>query len=413
MSGRMSILFLTTVSLTANPRLLKELDLAYRNGFEATVVLFRIGHWGDENDLRLFDRFPGVRFIRLSALRRPFGTWLLGSLLERMARIVCRYMDAPAIHAMASGKRYLQLRRAVARLEGRYDWVVGHNPASFHAALMGARRFGACLGIDVEDYHPAETADPGLARSMRALLRACLGAADYASYAAPLIQEACDRETARPVGPALVIRNTFPREEFPFPATSTAGPLRLVWFSQHVTRGRGLELVLPAVKGCAGEVELHLFGLPDPIFRSQLEAIPHVIIHGTLPQAGLHAALSTCDIGLAVDVLSDGNRDLAVTNKFIAYLQAGLFLAVTDTRAQRRQLAEFPEHGRLFQPDSAAFGRLLEELVAEKARIRSLRQRRYSAAAGLDWEIESGRLLSVWTASGSEAAGHEERKSHT
>jgi hypothetical protein len=86
MSVPPAILFLTTVSLTANPRLLKEVELACRHGYPATVVLFRIGNWGDENDRQLMRRFPGVRFILLSALRRPFGMWLLSSVLERAAR---------------------------------------------------------------------------------------------------------------------------------------------------------------------------------------------------------------------------------------------------------------------------------------------------------------------------------------
>lgn len=406
MSGHRSILFLTTVNLTANPRLLKEIDLATRNGFSATILLFRIGNWGDGNDRRLMQRYPNARFIRLSALRRPFGMWLLGSLLERAARFACRYVDHPAVHAMASGKRYLLLRRAIIRLEeGRFDWVVAHNPAAFHPALLAARRYGARLGIDVEDYHPAEASDPRLARSLRSLLRTCLAGADYASYAAPLIREACDRETARPAGPAPVVLNTFPRSEFPAPETPPTGPLRLVWFSQHVARGRGLELVLPAVARSGGEVELHLYGLPDPDFqRDHLDGTPHISLHGTLPQAELHALLTAYDVGLAIDVLSDGNRDLAVTNKFIAYLQSGLFLAVTETRAQRLQLAGFAEHGILFPPDAQAFARVLAGLVADKFRIRDDRPRRHAAAAGLDWAVESGKLLGIWCDSGTDTA---------
>jgi len=392
-----AILFLTTVSLTANPRILKEVELAYRHGYPATVVLFRIGNWGDENDRQLMRRFPGVRFILLSALRRPFGMWLLSSVLERAARLACRFVDLPSVNAMASGKRYLLLRRAVAGLDGRFDWVVAHNPAAFHAALLASRRFGARLGIDVEDYHPAETSDPHLAKALRALLRDCLAGADYVSYASPLIREACDRETARPSGRSAVLLNSFPRSEFPVPAASPSGPLRLVWFSQHVTGGRGLELVIPAVAAAFGAVELHLFGLPDADFRRQhLERVSNIFLHGTLPQAELHAALTAYDVGLAIDVLSDGNRDLAVTNKFIAYLQSGLFLAVTDTRAQRLQLADFPAHGLLFPPDGKAFEGLLAQLVADKDRIRTGRVQRYEAAAPLDWAVVSGRLLARW-----------------
>lgn len=392
-----SILFLTTLSLSSNPRLVKELELACCAGFDVTVVFFRIGNWGDANDLRWMRDHPSVRCIRLSALRRPFLMWFLGSVLEKAARLFIRFVDVPIANAMASGKRYLLLRRAVGRLGGRYDWVVAHNPSAFHPALLASERLGAHLGIDIEDYHPAETPNPHLAAALRSLMRTCLSRAYYTSYASPLIREASDAETGLPMQEGIVVLNSFPRIEFPLPGQAPAGPLRLVWFSQHVNAGRGLEIVLPALSEHAGAVELHLYGVPDPSFRrGHLDGIPNVVIHGPLPQAQLHAALSSHDVGLAVDVLSDANRDLAVTNKIIAYLQSGLFLAVTETRAQRRLISDFPGHGLLFSPDSETFAKVLASLVADIERIRMERKRRYEAASVLDWDVESRGLLRIW-----------------
>jgi len=394
-----SILFLTTVNLSANPRLVKEIDLAIHNGYQVSVILFRLGNWGDENDLRLMAQYRIVRFMRLSALRRPFGMWLLSSILERVSRVLCRFSELPELHAMAIEKRYILLRRAVIHLNGNYDWVIAHNPAAFHPALLAARRFGARFGMDVEDYHPAETQLPHRAHSLRTVMKACLAEADYASYAAPLIREASDRDISIPRGTGFVVLNAFPKAEFPKPDSILTGPLRLVWFSQHIHVGRGLEMVLPVVSRYATTVELHLYGQLNRSFSDRhISGIPNVHLHGALPQHELHSRLGQYDIGLAVDVLSDANRDLVVTNKIMAYLQAGLYLAVTETRAQQLLLAEFPKHGSLFAPSEVHFSEQLEILIVAKEEIRQSRASRHEAALLMDWSTESSKLLQVWAA---------------
>ncbi|NDC76347.1 MAG: hypothetical protein EBZ67_00430, partial [Chitinophagia bacterium] len=182
------------------PRLFKETELALRNGFDVTVILFSLGNWGDVNDRALEERIPGARLIRISALRSPFLPWLASSLLHSCALALSRFLDTPTINAAATGKRYVLLRRAVRRLAGRYKWVVGHNPAALHAAVVAARKFRSRLGLDIEDYHPFETSDPLLSETTRRMMRDCLKQSDYASYASPLIREHCDRYAARPRG---------------------------------------------------------------------------------------------------------------------------------------------------------------------------------------------------------------------
>jgi hypothetical protein len=397
MSRPTSILFLTTVNLTANPRLYKETELALRNGFDVTVILFSLGNWGDDNDRSLEERIPGARLIRISALRRPFLPWLVSSLLQTCALALSRFLDVAAVNAAATGKRYILLRHAVHALEGRFDWVIGHNPAALHAAVVAARRFDARLGLDIEDYHPFETSDPVLSETTRRMMRDCLKQADYASYASPLIREHSDRYAARPEGNGIEVLNYFPADEFPVPPDAVEGPLRLVWFSQHIRPGRGLDLVLPGLSAHPEAVELHLYGQPDDAYvRHLTEGRPNVRVHGPLSQTELHRSLGRYDVGLAVDILSDRNRDIAVTNKILAFLQSGLFLAVTETSAQRRLLGGFGGHGLLFPPDAEAFTRILASLIERKEMIRSERTVRHAAMSGHDWEAESVKLLTEW-----------------
>lgn len=392
-----SLLFITTLSVSANPRLYKEILCARDAGHDIHVLCFRLGNWTDVQDDEKIQALPGVRFTRLSATRKPFMPWLIASLLERVARRLTGFWKHPMVDALAAGKRAYMLDHALRGLRLTPDWVISHNPAAFLPATRFARRTSARLGIDVEDYHPGETQDPRLAASMRRLMRHTLSAADYVSFAAPLIQ----REVAtdlREEGPQwMTLLNWFPSSEFPAPESVASGPLKLVWFSQVVSARRGLELVLPAIIAAGDRVELHIFGHPDPSFTKEyLGGVSNIFLHGPVRQTELHSRLVSFDVGLAIDVVADRNRELAITNKILAYLQAGLFLAVTETQAQRAFMADHPDHGILFHPDASEWERLLDRMLGLKERLRATAAERQHRMRSYGWEQVSRTLALQW-----------------
>jgi hypothetical protein len=380
-----SLLFITTLSVSANPRLYKEILCARDAGHDIHVLCFRLGNWTDVQDDEKIQALPGVRFTRLSATRKPFMPWLIASLLERVARRLTGFWKHPMLDHALRGLRLTP------------DWVIAHNPAAFLPATRFARRTSARLGIDVEDYHPGETQDPRLAASMRRLMRHTLSAADYVSFAAPLIQ----REVAtdlREEGPQwMTLLNWFPSSEFPAPESVASGPLKLVWFSQVVSARRGLELVLPAIIAAGDRIELHIFGHPDPSFTKEyLGGVSNIFLHGPVRQTELHSRLVSFDVGLAIDVVADRNRELAITNKILAYLQAGLFLAVTETQAQRAFMADHPDHGILFHPDASEWERLLDRMLGLKERLRATAAERQHRMRSYGWEQVSRTLALQW-----------------
>jgi glycosyltransferase involved in cell wall biosynthesis len=392
-----SLLFITTLSISANPRLYKEILCAEEAGHDIHVLCFRLGNWTDAQDDEKVAALPGVKFIRLSATRAPFVPWLIASMMERFARKLVSRWKHPQIDSLSAGKRAFILELKLSRWRIRPDWVIAHNPAAFLPAKRFAARTGARLGIDIEDYHPGEISDPRLTDAMRRLMRHTLSVADYVSFAAPLIR----RETARDLGGEqaswMTILNWFPSAEFLPPPTPTTGPLRLVWFSQVVTARRGLELVLPAIMAAGERVELHIFGYPDPAFTDlHVRHARNIFLHGPVRQSELHQKLAGFDIGLAIDIVADRNRELAITNKILAYLQAGLFLAVTDTEAQRSFMGDYPAHGLLFSPDPAAWESLLNKLLERKENIRSAHPERFNTMRIVGWEQTSSELRHHW-----------------
>ena len=392
-----SLLFITTLSISANPRLYKEILCAEEAGHDIHVLCFRLGNWTDAQDDEKIAALPGVKFIRLSATRAPFVPWLIASMMERFARKLVSRWKFPQIDSLAAGKRAFILELKLSRWRIRPDWVIAHNPAAFLPAKRFAARTGARLGIDIEDYHPGEISDPRLTDAMRRLMRHTLSVADYVSFAAPLIR----RETARDLGGEqaswMTILNWFPSAEFLPPPTPTTGPLRLVWFSQVVTARRGLELVLPAIIAVGERVELHIFGHPDPAFTDlHVRHARNIFLHGPVRQSELHQKLAGFDIGLAIDIVADRNRALAITNKILAYLQAGLFLAVTETEAQRTFMADCKAHGVIIPPDPVAWADLLMDLMDKKESLRAAHSARFLVMRKVGWEYASKELAHQW-----------------
>ena len=145
-------------------------------------------------------------------------------------------------------------------------------------------------------------------------------------------------------------------------------------------------------------MELHIFGHPDPAFTDRyIGQARNIFLHGPVRQSELHQRLGGFDIGLAIDVVADRNRDLAITNKILAYLQAGLFLAVTETEAQRSFMSDHPAHGVLFSPDPLAWEGLLKELLDRKESIRTAQQERFNTMRASGWEQTSVRLAQTWS----------------
>jgi glycosyltransferase involved in cell wall biosynthesis len=389
-------LFLTTTNLAANPRLTKELHLAIGRGIACTVVQFHLGNWSDKMTEQLQREFPSVSFIHLSALRKPFVHWLISSLLEKVTRILPVMFATGSFLSGAIDKRSWIIMNDLNKLGHSYDWVIAHNPGAFYPAMILARQTGANLGIDIEDYHPGETNDKKMQAFTLRLMRHVLPCAAYTSFASSLIMQQVKKEVCFHNNYQLTVLNSFYKNEFILLGKNPSGPLRLIWFSQFVDRGRGLESVLSVIEH-VHDIQLHLVGNIAETFREQfIRGKVNVFCHEPMKQKDLHSFLSEFDIGLALEPGRDLNNQLAVSNKMMAYAQSGLFIIASHTPAQDDFLAN--SNLEYLQTDlkEDALKRTLQELVTQKERIRSTRNIRFSAGRKYDWENISEHLSTMW-----------------
>lgn len=395
----LKILFLTTHNLAANPRLVKEIKLALQHNYEVEVICYTFRNWSYEINDKMLQEFQSqrVKFHCIEAGRKNIFDWFIAVSKEKLARLFSQISSLKnAALANAVSRRNVGLLAAVNKINSA-DWVIGHNPGALWATLTAGERLKCKMGFDVEDYHPGEGNDVQLQGLTKKLMEQVLPKMDYVSFAAPMIREAVKEDLGSEGKNWVTILNYFPSTEFITPS-SIEGPLQLVWFSQNISWGRGLELAIPSIKNNKENVELHLFGNIDARFYDTiLKGIENIKVHSPLPQKELHQQLSRFDIGLALELADDRNRGLCITNKILAYLQAGLFVLASNTLAQQNFLIQFQDVGiinDILKERNASV--VIDQLVAKKEQIRNQKEFRFLQFKNNCWEVESKKILKTW-----------------
>ncbi|MEO5892450.1 MAG: hypothetical protein ABIQ31_19530 [Ferruginibacter sp.] len=304
-------------------------------------------------------------------------------------------LSLPAL-SQAVSRRSSLIIKALQKVKNP-DWVIGHNPGALWPALKAAKRFNCNVGFDVEDYHPGEGNNQKLQALTSKLMLSLLPGCNYVSFAAPLIMQKLEQEITGNTSNWFTVMNYFPVLEFQEPSLNHSEKITLVWFSQNISAGRGLELVLPFIKQHNSIMELHLIGNPDQaFFEGHLKGNANIVLHAPVSQQELHQLLGKFDIGLALDIPVDVNRDLVITNKILAYLQAGLYVVASNTAAQGSFLNDYPEHGVCFNYQTNDSGNVLQDVIQQIAVIRDGKVARYKSFKNNNWEMTSLKLLSHW-----------------
>ncbi len=383
--------------MATNPRLYKEIQLAVLKKFEVEVICFEFDNWSKAINERMKLELGNTNIIAIPAGRSPLIPWLWSVITEAAYRLAGRFIPLPVpVLSQAVSRRSNLIIKDLGKVS-RPDWVIGHNPGAIWPALRAARKFSCKVGFDVEDYHPGEGNDAYMQKLTRQLMTKILPQMNYVSFASPLIKQRVINDAGIAGASWFSLLNYFPAAEFKEPAKIKIGPVQMVWFSQNISSGRGIELILPAVKKYGNALELHLFGnLDAQFYETCLQGIHNVIVHKPIAQKDLHLALNEFDIGLALEPAKDTNNELALSNKLLAYLQAGLYVVATNTPAQQAFLNDLPAHGIYFDYKTNNPEAVLENVLNEITMIRSKKMIRYENFETRNWETASLDLLSAW-----------------
>jgi glycosyltransferase involved in cell wall biosynthesis len=399
------ILFLLSGNLSTTPRALKAI-LSAQKVCSVDILATSRGKAWDALDQSLVSKY-GLNYRSVSLGRKSFCVWMAVMFIQTLARgVSCYLSDSIRLNAYSSEKASILLCLQFPLLgRQKYDFVEGHGYGALYAAFAFATSRDIPFALDIEDYHPGENiacSDTREKSRRTHLLKQLLPQACFFTYAAPLIGKSVlslfDDSIVLPQH--FLVNNCFPANEFIFPLSKTySTPLRLVWFSQTISYGRGLEEILPAIKELQNDVLLTLIGRIDRAFYQDVLANYSDIIElkTVLPQDDLHKELANYDVGLALEQCgTDENRGLVLTNKIFAYIQAGLYIVATDTAAQKAFLEENLCVGIVCGQDCRSINAVLKEVALQKTEIRRNSGGRYEKAKLLSWELAEMRMVKAW-----------------
>lgn len=396
------ILFITSTNLASNPRCKKEICLALGLGYKVTYIAFSFQSWLEEKERLIQKELDNVEKIYIPAGRQKFIKWIISASCEFILRRISKFIKVKSIVSFAISRRSLQLIWRLKKINIKPDLIIAHNPAAFYPAYYLSKAKKIPFAIDIEDYHPGEGHNEVLKKLNVQLIRMILPFAIYVSYAAPLIKAQIDIDVLpKKIKNSIVINNVFSINEFvrPLDSSTLFKKLKLVWFSQNIDFGRGLEEVLPVIGELDEYFDLTLIGnLRSGFYKKYVEGKSYISIIPPLSQSELNKKLGEFDIGLAIESLgSDENRNICLTNKIWSYFQAGLFIIASNTVSQNMFLKQFNDHGIIVNlADKERLKKYFSNVYSRWSDLSSQKQTRFEVAKSSSWENEAESLKIQW-----------------
>jgi hypothetical protein len=389
------LLFITTSSLASNPRLVKEFE-CLKAHYSCTVLCFKHHDWSLALSEAIKARNEDVRFIEIDRQQRVFET-LKAKVLHKLAIVINSSVQKRfKVCAFASNDKTPQLVFSVRKLQKQHEFqhIIAHNLGAFYPAVIASKSQKTKLQLDIEDFYPGEALyfNKTYEKANRdAIMQSSFAHADTITYASKGIALACKKafKTTNNVKQTTII-NAFKETDFLKPEDSKGTIIKCVWFSQHIGPHRGLDQVFEAAK-THPEIEFHIIGNANTEFLNAIDLTSNIKLHAIMEQTQLHQFLRTMDIGLALESKHvDANRAICLTNKILAYAQAGLYILATDTFGQRDFLnALHYEAGQIILSNLAI---VVTDFDTSLLNFENKMQR-WEEATSFSWEKEQLKLM--------------------
>lgn len=396
------IAILTASHLCRNPRVVKEASALGHAGYDVTVLTVSTHARFEAIDRALLDGQP-FRRVALDYWSPQIGARLrrlLQRARTRFARSAVERFGWQSPAALGPAHALLALAQRTPA-----DLTIVHTEIPTWAATKLIAE-GRRVAVDFEDWYSEDLLPEDRRGRPLALLREAEAfALRHAAFATATSRSMADALAAAYGSPApLVIRNVFPRQSVSrIDRPLGEAPPAIIWFSQTIGPGRGLEAFIAAWSQTRTPSRLALLGDARPGYREALlaplapdqrarvEFLP-AVSPGELPEK-----LAEFDLGLALEQRTPRNRDVTITNKLFQYFNAGLGVMATATSGQREVLDAHPATGLLVESlDDAGFPAQLDALLGDRARLRAMQlAARAAAESDCCWELESQRLLAA------------------
>nr|WP_246602426.1 glycosyltransferase [Falsiroseomonas tokyonensis] len=293
------------------------------------------------------------------------------------------------------------LARRAAALQPRV--IHAHEPDSWLAALLAARRCGARVVLDVHEHYPSRL-DPVLpaplrppARlALRLLCRAVAGRADAVVVAKDGLAGDYGGEAR-----CIPVRN-YATPVAIAPRRHAPGPPKLLHLGA-LTASRGA-LLMPRLLAQLPQARLQLVGrftdASEAAFRAEarrLGVAGRIESLGWMPREEALAVAAGCDIGLVLFQPGVENHRLALPHKLFDCMLAGLPVIVPDFATEVAAVVRDAGCGLAVDvTDPGAIAAAVEALADPAQRARLGASGRQAALSRYGWTAEAARLVRLY-----------------
>ncbi|MGX9961746.1 glycosyltransferase [Roseomonas sp. F4] len=291
-------------------------------------------------------------------------------------------------------------RRAAA---ARPAVIHAHEPDSWLAALIAARRCGARVVLDVHEHYPSRL-DPHLPGPLRGPARAALRlVCRLAAARADAVVVAKDGLAGDYGGDARCtpVRN-YASPVAVAPRQHVAGPPTLLHLGA-LTRSRGA-LLMPDLLAALPGARLRLIGRftddSEPAFHrraTQLGVARRIEALGWMPREAALQAAAGCDIGLVLFQPGVENHRLALPHKLFDCMLAGLPVIVPDFAEEVAAVVRESGCGLVADVSNAeSLAAAIRQLSDPALRAELGARGRHAALCRFGWGAEAARLVRLY-----------------
>ena len=401
------IVIVSGIQIINNPRVVKEATLLSKAGYDVEVI----GAIFDSNSKKRINKIVEnqdwlhIPVVDMS-MENPFT-----KLDFMIARIKLRF--SYFLKEKLNIEIYTQLGYYVNRIYGiakkrKADLYIVHLE---QALWVGQKliRDGYKVAIDFEDWYSEDGLPADRAKKPEKLMKTyesyLLKNAIYSSTTSKSLSQALCSYYSCPA--PTVIYNSFPTkernkiDEKVLDRKNTSIP-SIVWFSQTIGPGRGLEQLIDAINDINIPFELHIRGDDIRGFGKKLlskaskDTVAKIFLHPQVSEEELLSRISEHDIGYCGDLGDCKSRDFTITNKMMEYLRAGIAVLASDTAGHKEIKNLVRNSIRIFTQHSKES--LINELMSLLSDKEFLEKIKNESKAGivkeLSWEYSSQILLS-------------------
>ncbi|MBB2144093.1 hypothetical protein GM921_01225 [Pedobacter sp. LMG 31464] len=396
------IVLITSGQPSLNPRLVKEADALIDAGYDVTVIYQYWNDWATNLDKKLLATKKWKYHLVGGSPLVEKMLYLKSRFKFKIANFFVKNFGLNTFAEQALGRcTSLLIKKA---LTIKADLYIAHNLAALPAAIKAGKKNQAKCGFDAEDFHRNEVSDN--LTDFDVIIKThienkYIPQLNYLTTASPLISNAYKK--LYPNLEPLTLLNVFPKQSIIKQKMADSSVLKLFWFSQTIGTNRGLENVIRAIGKF--NAELHLLGNHDDAIKTHFMALANesglkkdnIHFYKPIPADEIFAFASQFDIGLATELNTPKNRDICLTNKIFTYVQGGLAILASSTRAQKLLLENFPNMGTVYnqnnpQSISLAISNYFKDeslLVYQQAKAK------YYALETLNWDNEKTKFLTL------------------